>query len=553
MGLISKITDYWNYTQGFFQVKLQVGGALVPWRPNSVQKILLSELLKHRNRAGFYLVLKARRLGVSTLVASLFSHRVFTRPHLRGLVVAHRTQDVETLFHIYERFYDNMPDTYEGFPIRPKRSGGRGKRIYLPGLDSSLEVFSASTPEAGRGGDAQIVHLSEFPFYPEPEQFLGSFLAQFPITGDGILVVEGTANGPSGCFYELWQSAVRGENEYKHMFFPWFMEKTFRLPDAAPRETWDEEEKSLHERFGVDGHQIAWLRFQEDTAYCGNSNIRRREFPATPEEAFTNIGGKVWDTDVIMSIYERREPVLEGVMGVPRPRQSKGGPLLIWEHPQLGAQYVIGADVAGGLGEDADASVASVWRVSRKPGEWPVQVAEYHIKNEDVISYANSLNLLGAYYNTALLAVEVTGLGRGTQNALQRVYPYPRLHRWIPWDRYKSGSDTWGWETSWKSKQVMMGLADWLFRGQKCTIRSPGLVEELLYFQMVAPEVYEGKRGDDRIMAAMIAFCSWFQHSFPGVSLSDLREQLQQIYGASKPRPMTTRSYDEAVGQEGNW
>jgi hypothetical protein len=558
MGVLETIRNYESYCSSFLKIKHREGGRIIPFSLKPVQRRIHESITESRiKRKGpvKILILKSRRLGVSTYVASLFSHRVFTHPFQRGLVIAHKGPDAEVLFRIYERYYENLPETYERIPIKPHRAGSKGKKLLFPKLDSGLEVGSASTPEFGRGGESQLIHLSEVAFYPNPEEFLAGLLPQFPLTGDGILILESTAKGPAGFFYDAWHDAVNGDNSYIPLFFPWFLDSDFRLDREIPEEDWDTEEIELNQRFGVDGHQIAWLREIEDTQCFGDADYRRREYPATPHEAFTNVGGIVWKYEVLLRCYQKMQPDWEGFISTEGLKKAKGGPLKVWEHPNENSEYVIGADPAGGM-EDGDWGVASVWRVNRRATEWPIQVAEL-VVHEDPVTFALSLSLLGHYYNRALLACEVTGLGRGTQGALQKVYYYPRLHRWVPWDKYKTNSDTWGWETSWKSKQIMIGIGDWLIRGGRVIFRSPALFEELLYFQQIAPEQYEGIRGDDRIMAALIAWVSWFQHQFPGYNLTQLRAQLSAIYGntagekITKPQRLELSDYAGSSGRAG--
>lgn len=534
MSVASVLRDFEQYADHCLWVKPRNGGCLVPFKRKPIQREIFRATRPKGGIPAKVIILKSRRLGASTEIAAEYLHAVSTHPQMRAVVVAHRGQDAANLFHIYERFHSNTPDRLFGVPIKPKRTGGRGAQIEFRNLDSSIEVVSAGTAEAGRGGDAQLIHLSEVAFYRDPEGFLAALLPILPAVGRGSLILESTANGPSDFFHDTWKAAVDGDNSYIPLFFPWFSDDEFRMPFSVSAEEYDAEEKELAARFGVDGYQIAWLREQTDTYCFGSLEKRRREYPATAEEAFTNIGGKCWEDSVILGAYEKREPY-EAFITEKGMRRAKGGPLSVWEEPLAGAEYVMGGDPAGGL-QDGDDSVLSVWRVDKKARHWPLQVAELAVK-EDPITFAYSATILGTWYNKALLAMEVTGLGRGAQAALQKVYFYPRLHRLVPFDRYKSGSDTWGWETSWKSKMVMVGLADWLLRGARVTIRSPRLCEELMFFQQVAPEHYEGARGDDRVMAAMIAWCSWFQHSYPGVSLTEMRQKLAFIYGTAVRKP----------------
>jgi hypothetical protein len=547
----------------FMKVKKREGGTLVPFHLKLVQQQIIERLHQNTGRLRKILILKSRRLGSSTGIAGYFLHKILFTPHLRGMVVAHRGPDAAVLFSIYERFYEHIPDSIAGVPLKPKRTGSRGNKMQFHGIDSALEVSSASTPEAGRGGDAQLIHLSEVAFYPDPEFYLGALLPQIPLTGNCKLVLESTADGPAGFFYDVWKrSATEDITEgYETLFFPWFVDADFRLDYAIEREEWNDEECMLNERFGVDGHQLAWLRDVEETICFGNERMRRREYPSTPEDAFSSVEHELWDAQLIMGVYHKMPPEWEGLVDDRGIRKAKSGPLKVWQKPQEGQRYVIGADPAGGF-ENGDWSVAMVFHVHKQAGSWPVQVASLAVK-EDPVTFAKTLSILGHYYNIALLAVEVTGLGRGTQTALQNVYYYPDLHRWIPFDRYKSNSDTWGWETTWKSKQVMIGLTDWLLRTQHVILRDPELVEELMFFRQIAgTDQFEGARGDDRVMAFMIAVTSWFQHLYPGIGLSELRDMLHRIHGGQSARrqqgvddpqeepmqPLGTR-WGEAVGR----
>ena len=524
------LTDPELYAKAFLKVKHRQGGILTPFIPKPIQSKIFAPIRDPtRTKPLYLLILKSRRLGCSTGIAAEFLFNIMRTPHLRGNVVAHTGGDSSKLFSIYERFYDNIPAQYMGLPIKPRRAGGRGKLLSFREIDSELEV-SAATLEP-RGADAQLLHLSEAAYYPDPERYLGALMPQFPHTGRGVVILESTSDGPGGFYYHQWNAAINGESSFVPMFFGWYEDPDFVMDYEIPEEEYDDEEKELAERFGVNGFQIAWLRHTTDTTCFGNIKRRRIEYPSTPEEAFMNIEGTVWEPDDINGVMETRDAVFEGIITDRGIKRVAGGSLTIWEYPRDEShwKYVIGADPAGGF-EDGDWSVASVWK-SHKQG-WPEQVAELSIK-EDPVTFAYTLTLLGHYYKKALLAAEVTGLGRGTQGALQKVYFYPRLHQWIPWDKYRSSCDTWGWETTWRSKQCMIGIMDWCVRTKRIKIRSRELAGELMFFRQTGDEQYEGVRGDDRIMAAMIALCSWFQHQFPGVALTELRARLATAFGGS--------------------
>ena len=90
---------------------------------------------------------------------------------------------------------------------------------------------------------------------------------------NNVVLIETTANGlegPGEAYYQAWEAAVAGDNEFLPIFLPWWEDPAYRMPaefaDDAPR---DEYERRLmndikHWRTGkkviIDKGQIAWFR-----------------------------------------------------------------------------------------------------------------------------------------------------------------------------------------------------------------------------------------------------------------------------------------------------
>src|SRR5215472_13208110 len=66
-------------------------GALVPLRLNAAQLKLHEALEEQKRRTGRVraIVLKARQLGVSTLVAARFYHQTISNPGFRTIIIGH--------------------------------------------------------------------------------------------------------------------------------------------------------------------------------------------------------------------------------------------------------------------------------------------------------------------------------------------------------------------------------------------------------------------------------------------------------------------------------
>lgn len=195
--------------------------------------------------------------------------------------------------------------------------------------------------------------------------------------------------------------------------------------------------------------------------------------------------------------------------------QSDDGPLRVWEAPQEGATYVIGADAAAGVSE-GDFSCASVLKVVARPdGEVETTlVAQWH-GYCNVLDYADVLKLLGFYYNIALVVIELTGgHGRATMIKLKKEYFYPNifLDTSAPENLMENFAGRYGVETSAQSKPAMVGALQMFINKRLLTIWCRDTMQELVAFAQEKTESrlsvrYRGAGGsnDDRVMSLCIA------------------------------------------------
>lgn len=527
--LKSVLGDFENYASNFLYIIHRDTGQVIPFKLKPIQRKIVQAIQKAQKtgKRTVIAVLKARQMGCSTSIGGLGFYRTITRPFHTTLVVSHRGDSLRLIADIYERFYEMLPPEFAGFKIKPRRRGTKYKEIHFPEIDSKIMFLSARGDEVGRSGFARFIHLSECAFYPDLKGLLSTITAQVPVQSDGIIVLESTSAGPDNEFAEIFLRAQKGESEVMPLFFAWFEDPDYRLVGYdVPEEERDEEERWLVKQFGLDGEQLAWRRWKISVDCSGDVDLFRREYPATVEDCLTLIGDKAWSREVLEGVFDIKPPIWRGHFTSSGKVDDPTGPFKIWEEPMPDVDYVVGVDTAEGLSEGHPSAV-EVFRVGRH-GEYPVQVAEWwgHI---DPLGLALVVSLIGLYYNKALVSVEINNTGLATQGALQKIYFYPRLHRWTPWDSYKSRSDKWGWQTTAHSRQIMLSVTDWLIRNKKIVIRSKDLAEELMYFQNVGGD-YQGIKGDDRIDAMMIAFVSWFQHIFRGVKMKELKDAIIKYY-----------------------
>lgn len=261
-------------------------GEEIDFRMNLAQKILFLGLWYCN------LVLKSRQHGITTFSCIFFLDYCLFNSNVSAAIIAHNKEDAEDFFLRYVKHaYDNLPAEVRG-AVRATRDSTR-RLSFSNG--SSLRVTTS-----GRSGTYQLVHISELgkisAKYPEKAREIktGTLNAIHP---GQIVIIESTAEGREGEFYDLCMAAQRTQKsgvklttmDYKFFFFPWFRNRLNVLPrsEALTVPILDYQQKYFDElRTKHDVHlspeRIAW--------YIKKWNVQgddmRREHPSTPEEAF---------------------------------------------------------------------------------------------------------------------------------------------------------------------------------------------------------------------------------------------------------------------------
>lgn len=377
-------------------------GAFAPLRPNRAQR----EFERRRGRAN--IVLKARQMGISTWVAGQFFVKTITQPGTLSVQVAHTQEAAEEIFRMVRRFYDQLPEELRDGALRTSRANARS--LVFPALDSEYRVETAGDPNAGRGLTVQNLHCSEVARWPgDAKATLAGLLAAMPAQragrSGGEVVLESTAQGAHGCFYEEWMNAE--ENGWVRHFFPWWWEASYLSEpgeDAA-----SEEERGLVAAHGLTREQIAFRRRLQRQFGV----LARQEYPESADDCFLASGNCVFDVEAI----DRR------LKDVPAPVERRwGGALEIWLKPMPGREYLVSVDPAGG-GSDGDFAAMQVLDAATG-----LQCAEFQGKC-GLLELAQRAAGLAREYNGALLIVERNNHGAGAIAYLTSAVLYPRLYQ----------------------------------------------------------------------------------------------------------------------------
>jgi hypothetical protein len=420
------------------------------------------------------IILKARQLGVTTYIAARFFIQTITRPGTMTVQVAHTEDSAEAIFTIVRRFWENLPERMRRGALRTSRANVR--QLVFPALDSEYRVETADD-NAGRGMTIHQLHCSEVSRWPRGgRDTLASLRAA--VVPNGEIVLESTACGAAGVFYEEWQKAE--ETGYTQHFFPWWYDKSYQEKyRTAKLYPLSAEEIALREQHGLTLKQIAWRRKQWKTM----RGLAAQEYAEDPVSCFLASGECVFDLAAIE----------EAAAHAGQPTESKdNGRLLIWLPPERRGErrYIIGVDTAGG-GAEGDYSCAQV--IDRETG---LQCAELH-GHFPPFELARRVATLGKMYGNALLAVERNNQGYGVlahlkESGYEHLYEHERQA---------------GWLTSVVTRPAMIENLAAVLVEEPTLLHSARLLEEMKTFVRHADGHAEAADGahDDCVMAMAIA------------------------------------------------
>jgi hypothetical protein len=423
-------------------------------------------------RSNQNVVLKARQLGMTTYIAARFFVQTITQRGILSMQVTQDRESAEDIFRIVRRFWENLPEYARKGALRTSHRNGR--QLVFPDLDSEYCLASAAE-NAGRGRTIQNLHCSEVSRWGRKGGEALVSLRSAVVPG-GEIVLESTANGAGGLFYEEWQRAE--DTGYKRHFFPWWYDAGYAMEPGENFAPLTEEENELMALHGLTMEQIAWRRKK----WASLRGRAVQEFAEDPVSCFLASGECVFDLGAVeKAIGGSGEPV--------EVRENQR--LTIWLPTRPGREYVIGADPAGG-GVEGDYSCAEV--IDRPSG---AQCAELH-GHWPPLEFARRLAELGKEYNTALLAVERNNHGSGVLACLDNL-GYPRV--------YVQNKEE-GWLTTSVSRPRMIETLGLAMMEEPGLFRSPRLLNECRTFVRDA----DGRTGaapgthDDCVMALAIAW-----------------------------------------------
>jgi hypothetical protein len=501
-------------------------GILVPFKLRQ-QQIEVIELFKEhlaKKRRLYGIFLKARRIGLSTLATAVGHAHCLAYPSAQAGTVAQNREVAVANFAMACGFYEDMRPVYGSNLLRPTT-----KTLTYPhdvGRASTFKHYTAATVHGARGLTFSWLHLTEAAFYPYDGAFtsLLNTLSKDPNNGCWIETTANGMEGPGESYYEYWQAAVAGDNEFLPIFLPWYDDPAYVMDPArakdAPR---DEYERWLmndikHWKTGkkvkIGKDRIAWFRETLSAKCEGVIEKWREEFPSDPTEAFVATGNPAFTVEE-MQFAEASitKPPFVGRCVLTedgKHGELQGdweGPLCVWENPQPRHHYFAGVDSA--RGEEASLAAGDYAAIFVWNAESGAAAARFmaRVSPEELASIAAAL---GYYFNNAMLNVELNNLGYVVMRELRDRLFYPTQYLWKGRDdradRSKAGM-AYGFETSDRYRRMMFTLFRTALHRKEVLPKDRILVDQMKCAKMEMNFRWSVRVGHDDVM--MAAFLAW--------------------------------------------
>lgn len=284
--LIANLRDpYWRI-RNLYYIKDKEGKTIL-FRPNDVQDEFIKNIW-FRN-----VIPKARQRGFSTVVQLLWLDTCLFNENIGAAIIA---QDIDTAKAIRDEkikfAYDRLPEVIR--KMVPIKTDNVTKICWANG---SFLVVALSA----RGLTLQRLHVSEYgkicAKYPDKAREIQT--GAFPSVGqNGIIVVESTAEGNEGPFYEMVQDAKALQDskkqlakmDYRLHFASWWDADDY---EAEPERAIITEQDNryfdtLETKIGrsISKRKRAWYVLKRKNDFGGDPAKMWQEFPSTIEEAF---------------------------------------------------------------------------------------------------------------------------------------------------------------------------------------------------------------------------------------------------------------------------
>lgn len=494
----------------------------------------------------FFVVLKGRQLGITTISLALDLYWHFIHPGMQGTLTTDTEENREQFRSTLAMYMDGLPKQYK----IPLMSHNRNQLVLQNRSRMFYQVAGTRAKGGlGRGKGITFLHGTETSSWGD-EEGLASLLASLAETNPlRYYMFESTARG-FNMFHDMWTTAKRARTQ-KAIFCGWWRNqlytadpksdvyKTYWDGKLSPEEKeWTKDIRKMY-NFEINSRQIAWWRWKLHEG-LKDDGLMYQEFPPTEDYAFVMTGTSFFSTARCTDAMKeaKRSPFIPYRFSMGANFQDttliqsteRLATLKIWEEPVSSAYYVIGADPAYGSSDWADRFCIQVYRCYADGMD---QVAEFATSELNTFQFAWVICYLAGAYGNSLLNLEVNGPGQAVINEMRNLRRQAmslpasearhlndvlgNMQHYL-WRRNDSFgiSNSIGWVTTHSSKERMLNyLKDYFERGmmniysQECIDEMKGIVRD------GGTIAAAGRSKDDRVIASALAAAAFAEQLQP--------------------------------------
>lgn len=450
--------DFAFWAALYVYIKNKGGGDDVLFRLTRPQRKFVERLEKLRkaNKPIRIVLLKARQWGGSTTSQLYMAWlQLIHKVGLNSLIIAHQGAGSDEIKDMFDRMIKAYPitmlyklgETYNENESKLVGVGHSGSIHRVPQRNCKIKIGTAERPDSCRGGDYNLVHLSEVGLWKKtdgkkPEDIVRSACSGILLKPYTMIVYESTANGTGNFFQHEYDAAKRGTSQFEAMFVSWFDIEQYSLPfdnddEKADFAIWlwkNKNNVTPSSARAESGKYLWWLWEQGATLEAINWYVQERakynehapmasEYPSDDVEAFVHSGERVFDKykvdefrasckppKYIGDVYADGDSDKDALKNL-RFTEDTQGLLWIWDLPEIDDKeivtnrYVTIVDI-GGRSKKADWSVILVIdRLFMMDGGRPQVVAQWygHI-DMDILAWKAAQ--IAAFYDNSLLVIE---------------------------------------------------------------------------------------------------------------------------------------------------
>lgn len=450
--------DFAFWAAMYVYIKNKGGGDDVLFRLTRPQRKFIERLeaLRKANKPIRIVLLKARQWGGSTTSQLYMAWlQLIHKVGLNSLIIAHQGAGSDEIKDMFDRMIKAYPismlyklgETYNENESKLVGVGHSGSIHRVPQRNCKIKIGTAERPDSCRGGDYNLVHLSEVGLWKttdgkKPEDIVRSACSGILLKPYTMIVYESTANGTGNFFQREYDAAKRGTSQFEAMFVSWFDIEQYSLPFNNDEEKadfaiwlWKNKNNATPSSARAESGRYLWWLWQKGaTLEAINWYVQERakynehapmasEYPSDDVEAFVHSGERVFDKykvdtfrasckppKLIGDVYADEDEGKNALKNL-RFTEDAQGLLWVWDLPEIDDKeivtnrYVTIVDI-GGRSKKADWSVILVIdRLFMMDGGRPQVVAQWygHI-DMDILAWKAAQ--IAAFYDNSLLVIE---------------------------------------------------------------------------------------------------------------------------------------------------